>query len=159
MNWWAHSLFGPTCWSLTSCFTVAELSLADVKWPAWVYISKNHGHCESRLIGSSSFMRFSNPCKRQAALIAEKWCKNIALGSFLHRPVQCSRASMKHPSSASTEEGAKIFLKLKIISHIIQMCKSKMPNSSSSSLAKWTWYRILQNIIGAALLWTFRCTC
>lgn len=36
----------------------------------------------------------------------------------------------------STEEGVKIFLTLEIISHIIQMCKNKMPNASSSSLAQ-----------------------
>lgn len=43
----------------------------------------------------------------------------------------------------SSEEGVKIFLKLEIISHIIQMCKIKMPNASSSSLAE----RALDNLL------------
>lgn len=47
----------------------------------------------------------------------------------------------------STEEGVKIFLKLEIISHIIQMCKNKMPNASSGILAQCALDNLLQALV------------
>jgi hypothetical protein len=67
------------------------------------------------------------------------------------RPLFTSWHQKKSVLTPSTGEGVKIFLKLEIISHIIQMCKNKMPNASSRSLAQCGLDDLLHTLV--KILW------
>lgn len=137
----------------TTMFLKGDLTLLGIKQPAWGYSTRKSWRTQSHV---DLFWALSCSCHQPVWAASPSHDREVEIippsSSCLYQI--CPLFTSWHQETVltpSTEEGVKIFLKLEIISHIIQMCKNKMPNASSSSLAECGLDNLLQALVKHSL--------